>query len=64
MDKKNGETQVRQNDANNSGSYERGLKVLARIIARRHIRNQLNEIEGRTHKKSINHANDNKSSNG
>ncbi len=40
MDKKNGETQVRQNDANNSGDYERGLKVLARIIARSIIQQQ------------------------
>ena len=40
------------------------LRVLAKIIARRHIRNQLNKIEGRTDKKSINHDNDNKSSNG
>jgi len=40
------------------------LRVLAKIIARRHIRNKLNKIEGRTDKKSINHGNDNKSSNG
>jgi len=40
------------------------LRVLAKIIARRHIRNQLNKIEGRTDKKSINHDNDNKTSNG
>ena len=40
------------------------LRVLAKIIARRHIRNKLNKIEGRTDKKSINHDNDNKSSNG
>ena len=40
------------------------LRVLAKIIARRHIRNKLNKIKGRTDKKSINHDNDNKSSNG
>jgi len=43
---------------------EDGLRVLAKIIARRHIRNQLNKIKGRTDKKSINHDNDNKTSNG
>lgn len=39
------------------------LRVLAKIIARRHIKNQLNKIEGPTDKKSINNDNDNKSSN-
>ena len=40
------------------------LRVLAKIIARRHIRNQLNIIKGHTNENIINHDNDNKSSNG
>ncbi len=40
------------------------LRVLAKIIARRHIMNQLNKIEGRNDKKNINSDNDNKTSNG
>ncbi len=39
------------------------LHVLAKIIARRHIKNQLNKIEGPSDKKSVNNDNDNKASN-
>jgi len=39
------------------------LRVLAKIIARRHIKKQLNQIEGQTDKNSINHNDDNKSPN-
>ncbi len=39
------------------------LRVLAKIIARRHIKNQLNIIVGSTGNNSVNHDNDNKSSN-
>ena len=39
------------------------LRVLAKIIARRHIKKQLNQNEGQIDKNSINHDDDNKSSN-
>jgi len=37
MDKQSGKAQVRQSGAINPGDYERGLNVLARLIARVHI---------------------------
>ena len=39
------------------------LRVLAKIIARRHIRNQLNKTKGSTDENSANHGNDKESSN-
>ncbi|MFC2122684.1 hypothetical protein ACFLRP_03260 [Bacteroidota bacterium] len=51
-------------DVIESGDIEEAWRAIARIIARRHIKNQLNKIKGHTDKKSINHDNDNKSSNG
>ena len=39
------------------------LRVLAKMIARRHIRNQLQKKQEHTDKESINHVKDNKSSN-
>jgi len=39
------------------------LRVLAKMIARRHIRNQLHKIEESTGNNSDNHDNNNKSSN-
>lgn len=64
MDEQRGKTQVSNDDSLESGDFEQAWRALARIIARRHISNQLNKIEGRTDKKSINHDNDNKTSNG
>jgi len=58
------QTDVPEGNTFESCEFELAWRALARIIARRHIRNQLNKIEGRTDKKSINHDNDNKSSNG
>ncbi len=37
MDKQIGKTQVLQGDVITSGDYERGMRVLARIIARLHL---------------------------
>jgi len=37
MDKQTGKAQVRQSGAINPGDYERGLNVLAQLIARVHI---------------------------
>jgi len=61
MDKQTG---VPEGNTFESGEIELAWRALARIIARRHIRNQLDKIEGRIYENDTNHDNDNKTSNG
>jgi hypothetical protein len=44
MDNQTSKAPVPQSDVINSGDYERGLEVLARIIARAHIKKMANKL--------------------
>jgi len=57
MDKQARKAPVPRSDIAGSSDYERGLKVLGRIIARRHMRIQLNKIKGDTDENIIDHDN-------
>jgi hypothetical protein len=51
-----------QSDITSSRDYERGLKVLGRIIARRHMRIQLNKIKRDDDENTNKHDNNNSTS--
>jgi hypothetical protein len=61
MDKETSKAPVPQID-DNSGDYERGLKVLGRIIARRHMRIQLTKSKGYTDENIIERDNNSNTS--
>jgi hypothetical protein len=63
MDKRIGKDQVSQDDSFESSDIEQAWRALARIIARRHIKNQLNKIKGNIDENIINHDGNNNSSN-
>jgi len=53
-----------RNDTIESGDTEQAWRALARIIARRHIRNQLNKDRGNNDENITNHDSNNKTSKG
>ncbi len=64
MSKQNRKTQLSPVDSFESGDAEQAWQSLARIIARRHIRNQLNKIEDHTDENIINDDSNGKTSEG
>jgi hypothetical protein len=61
MDKQTG---VPEGNAFESCEFELAWRALARIIARRHIRNQLNKDKGNNDENITNHDSNNKTSKG
>jgi len=64
MDKQKGKAQSSPGDSFESDDIEQAWRALARIIARRHIRNHLNKIKGANDENIINHDGNNKKAKG
>ena len=64
MSKQNRKTQLSPVDSFESVDFEQAWRALARIIARRHIKNQLNKIEDHTDENIINDDSNGKTSEG
>jgi len=62
MGKKIHKSSSMQSDAIESSDTEQAWRALARIIARRHIKNQFNKIKGENDENIINHDGNNKMS--
>ena len=64
MDKQKGKAQSSPGDSFESDDIEQAWRALARIIARRHIRDQLNKIKGDNEENIINHDGNSKTPKG